>query len=176
MALVDAGMPCALCRSPIDDPMRDTFAMTMWGIDDDRFAMLDDGACHQACIDRWEHRDAFLVYYNRNCNDELYVDRNGHVSYRFDYAHWVVSASIMTFAILFCAPPLALLELKWHTPIARIIAFASPYLVLTGFILVCTTNWSLQTALTYGLIGWIAATLAALFLAVGAPTIRGNMR
>ena len=74
MALVDAGMPCALCRSPIDDPMRDTFAMTMWGIEDDRFAMLDDAACHQACIDQWEHRDAFLAYYNRNCRDELYVE------------------------------------------------------------------------------------------------------
>ena len=67
MALVDVGMPCALCRSPIDDPRCDTFATTYWGIDDDCFAVLDDAACHQACIDDWEHRDAFLDYYNRNC-------------------------------------------------------------------------------------------------------------
>ncbi len=176
MALVDAGMPCALCRTPIDDPMRDTFAMTMWGIDDDRFAVLDDAACHQACIDRWEHRDAFLNYYNRNCRDELYVDRHGHVSYRFDYAHWIGGAIIMTFAIIICCPSLALLELKWRTRFARIVAIVSPYLMLAGFIGFCTIQWSFRSAMSYGLIAWTVATLAALFLAVALPTLRQNMR
>ena len=176
MALVDAGMPCALCHAPIDDPIRDTFAMTMWGIEDNRFAMLDDAACHQACIDRWEHRDAFLAYYNRNCRDELYVDRNGHVSYRFDYAHWIGNATVMTLAILFCTPPLVLLEIKWRTPIARFIAFTSPYLILAGIVVLYAIKWSFLTALTCGLIGWTAVTLGALFLAVCAPTLRQNMR
>tara|TARA_R110002111_G_scaffold257689_1_gene326150 strand:+ start:264 stop:650 length:387 start_codon:yes stop_codon:yes gene_type:complete len=127
--------------------MRDTFAMTMWGIDDDRFAVLDDAACHQKCIDQWEKRDEFLRYYNRNCKDELYVDRNGHVSYRFDYVHWIGNAIVVTFAILVCCPSLALLELGWRTQFSRAIAFVLPYLLLAAFVAFCTIQWSFRSAL-----------------------------
>lgn len=82
MALLDTGMPCAICGEPIADPSHDIFAMTMWGIDDPRFALLDDATCHQTCIDQWSLRDEFIDYFNRNCRNTLYIDRYGHIADR----------------------------------------------------------------------------------------------
>ncbi len=171
MALVDAGMPCALCRTPIEDPMRDTFAMTMWGIDDERFVVLDDAACHQSCIDRWELRDEFLAYYNRNCRNELFINRFGHVSYRFDYWNWIAGAMVVTFAVVFCSPSLALLELQWRTRTARRAVFLAPYLLLAAFVVVCTFSWSLGVAIMYAAIAWIITTILALVIALRLPTL-----
>lgn len=82
MAMVWEGMPCALCRKPIPDPSRDTFAMTMHGFKDLRFVALDDSACHQRCIDQWELRDEFIAYFNQLYGNELFVNRRGHLVYR----------------------------------------------------------------------------------------------
>ena len=104
MALTYDGMPCSLCGEPIVDPSRDTFVMTMWGIDDLRFVQLDDSACHQTCIDSWKLRDCFIEYCNRNCKEELFVDRAGHLRYRFDYINWAMNAGVLTLGIMFCLP------------------------------------------------------------------------
>ncbi len=63
--------------------MRDTFAMTMWGIDDERFVALAM-PLSSVMYRPLELRDEFLAYYNRNCKNELFINRFGHVSYRFD--------------------------------------------------------------------------------------------
>lgn len=171
MALVDAGMPCALCRCPIDDPMRDTFAMTMWGIEDERFAILDDSACHQSCIDQWELRDEFVSYYNCNCKNELFVNRNGHVAYRFDYGNWLTEVILISFAVLFFSPSLAFLELPWRGRVTRTALFVAPYLLLAAFVLACTIKWSLGESLTYALVAWFVSTIVALLAAVFAPKL-----
>ncbi len=176
MALVDAGMPCALCGDPITDPMHDTFAMTMWGIDDLRFAPLDDAACHQACVDKWKLRDEFIDYFNRNHKNELYVDRHGHVAYRFDYVHWTFSALALTFGILICGPPLALLEAGWRTGVARFTAVVSPYAILAIAVVCCTIRWSLGAALLYGAMLWGLAIIVAFAFVVVWPTVQEKLR
>ena len=176
MALVDAGMPCALCGEPIIDPMHDTFAMTMWGIDDVRFAVLDDVACHQTCVDQWPLRDEFIDYYNCNCKDELYVDREGHVAYRFDYKHWLFNAIVLTFGILICGPPLALLEADWRTRIARVTAVVAPYAMLAIVFAFCTIRWSFGVALLYGAVLWALAIAVAFAVVIVWPTIQAKLR
>jgi len=175
VALVFTGMSCALCRKPIDDPMHDTFATTMWGMDDLRFAVLDDSACHQVCIDRWKLRDEFIEYYNRNCKNELYVDRKGHVAYRFDYANWISRALTFAFGVVFCLPSLALLELNFQTRTSRVGAFLLPYALLATLIAFCAIRWTFQLALLIGLISWATVTICAL-LAVVYPVIRERLR
>lgn len=169
MALVDAGKPCALCHSPIEDPMRDTFAMTMWGIEDARFAVLDDAACHQACIDRWELRDEFVHYYNLHCKNELFVNRNGHVTYRFDYWNWLAGAVVVSLAVLLCLPSLALLELHWRARTTRIVVFAFPYLMLAALVCVCTIKWSIGVSLRYAAVAWIISTIVTLLAVLVLP-------
>ena len=85
MALFNPGSPCPLCNAPITErQMNDgiLYASTYWGIADKTFAILDDAVVHQRCIDTWEHRDAFVRYYNQNCRDELWVTKSGSVCYR----------------------------------------------------------------------------------------------
>ena len=151
--------------------MRDTFAMTMWGIEDERFAILDDSACHQSCIDQWELRDEFVNYYNCNCKNELLVNRNGHVSYRFDYRNWLTEVILISFAVLFCSPSLALLEFSWPSRVTRIAVFVTPYLLLAAFVLVCTIKWSLGEAVTYALVAWFVSTIVALSAAILIPKL-----
>ncbi|QDV22237.1 hypothetical protein Q31a_05210 [Aureliella helgolandensis] len=176
MALVNAGMPCALCGESIADPMRDTFAMTKWGIDDLRFAVLDDAACHQSCVDQWDLRDEFIGFYNRNCKNELYVDRRGHVAYRFDYAHWFFNAMALTFGILICGPPLALLEADRHTRFSRVTAFITPYAILAMVVISCTIWWSFGVALLYGAMLWGLAICVAFAIVVVWPTVLDRLR
>ncbi len=176
MALVDVGMPCALCGEPIADPMHGTFAMTMWGIDDLRFFSLDDAACHQGCVDQWKLCDEFIAYFNRNCKNQLYVDRHGHVAYRFDYAHWMLSALTLAFGILICGPPLALLEAGWRTRLARFTAVVSPYAILAIVVASCTIRWSFGVALLYGAMLWGLAIIVAFAVVVVWPTVADRLR
>ena len=143
----------------------------MWGIEDERFAILDDSACHQSCIDQWELRDEFVNYYNCNCKNELLVNRNGHVSYRFDYRNWLTEVILISFAVLFCSPSLALLEFSWPSRVTRIAVFVTPYLLLAAFVLVCTIKWSLGEAVTYALVAWFVSTIVALSAAILIPKL-----
>ena len=176
MALVDAGMPCALCGEPIAAPMYETFALTMWAIDDLRFAALADAACHQECVDQWKLRDEFMAYFNRNCKNQLYVDRHGHVAYRFDYADWMLSALTLTFGILICGPPLALLEAGWRTRLARFTAVVSPFAILAIVVAYCTIQWSFGVAALCGATLWALAIGVAFAVVVIWPTVRGRLR
>lgn len=95
MALVHDGMICVLCNSPIQDIETDEFfATTYFGIEDPLYALLDDAAVHQKCIDTWKHRDEFVAYYNAHCCNELRVTRSGRVVYRRSILHklwWMLS-------------------------------------------------------------------------------------
>lgn len=176
MALVDAGMPCALCGEPIADPARDTFTLTMCGIEDLRFSILDDAACHQKCIDEWNLRDEFVDYYNRHCENELHVDCNGHVAYRSDRVHWTVSALTLSAAILLCGPALALLEVPWRTRMARASAIVAPFAICAVVIAYCTVRWSVGTALLYGTVLWALAIVLAFTVAIVWPAVQSKWR
>ena len=84
MALVEPGMLCSLCREPTDDPDRDTFATCAHAElhFHSQFALLNDAAVHQHCIDDWALRDDFIAHYNLTICDELLLDDRGHVRYR----------------------------------------------------------------------------------------------
>lgn len=83
MAMVGDGMPCAICRKPIHDVSPENiFATTFYGIDHPDFRVMDDSAAHRECMANWEHRDAFVAYWNSHCRNALVVDRNGYVVHR----------------------------------------------------------------------------------------------
>ena len=172
MALTYDGMPCSLCGKPINGASKNIFAMPMWGIEDPRFAHLDDRACHQFCIDSWKQRDAFIDYYNRELKDELVIDKNGHVAYRFDYFNSVLGGIAMLVGLTLCGPPLAILEIRWRSTYTRTLAFICPYVILLAVFAACDYTSSIATAAWVSGILWAAATLLALLAAVNIP---GNL-
>lgn len=174
MALTYDGMPCSLCGKPIDDASQNIFAMTMWGIEDLRFAHLDDNACHQSCIDNWKHRDAFIDFHNRELKDELYIDKHGHVAYRFDYFNSILGGIAMFIGLTLCGPPLALLEIRWRSTVARTIVFTCPYVILLAVFVACAYTSSIATAAWVGGVFWLSATVFAVVAAVYLPEIIPN--
>lgn len=174
MALTYDGMPCSLCGEPIVDPSRDTFCLTMWGIDDGRFMRLDDSACHQSCIDSWEHRDAFIEYYNHNCKDELVVDRAGHVRYRYEYAHWAMSAFVMTLGTVCFLPSLALLEFAPSNRFLRIVFCIAPFFLLGTLAWVLSDRLAITNLLVLATILWTVISAASGFIVARMPVHRAR--
>lgn len=83
MVLFDPGSPCPLCGSPItlDD---DCIAFTYIGSHDANIELLDDGVVHRKCLNKWEHRNAFVEVWNSEANGlgELEVTLKGEVQYK----------------------------------------------------------------------------------------------
>jgi hypothetical protein len=81
------GMPCAICGQPLRSD--DSIGFQYVGSRHPVVAALDDGSAHQACLDRWEHRDEFVRFWNEEVATTgfqfvtwfLRVDRRGHVRY-----------------------------------------------------------------------------------------------
>lgn len=147
--------------------------MTMWGIDDARFARLDDSACHQACIDDWIYRDDFLEYYNRCCKNELFINRAGHVDYRFDYVTWIMNAVVLTLGILFLLPSFALLEFSPRNLAVRVALFLTPLALLASFAWTFSASTSFPALLLYATILWLIASACSFAIVVNMP-IRGG--
>ncbi len=164
MAMVSEGMPCALCGEPIPDPTKDTFAMTMHGFKDRRFVVLDDSACHQRCIDQWELREEFIDYFNQLHGNELFVNRRGHVVYRYDYKNALFLLSIFAFGFTFLLPSIVFSELFVSSRM-RSLAFALPFIALTIGFTYCSLHWSYVVAAKVSIAAWALASVASCFMA-----------
>ena len=82
MALIDDRMLCKLCNKPlILESSPQLFVTTFIAIQDERFALLNDTAVHQECIDTWTLRDEFIAHINSNHLGSLAVVK-GHVVYK----------------------------------------------------------------------------------------------
>jgi hypothetical protein len=80
MALVDDGMPCAICGKPIDD-VSTCFTTTMVGLQLP-LSRLDDSAAHPECVDAWEHKTEFVEAYNARWKERQFeIDDAGHVKW-----------------------------------------------------------------------------------------------
>ena len=115
MALVADGMPCAICRKPIDSVSPgNVFATTFYGIDHREYRVIDDSAAHRDCVAKWVHRDGFVAYYNSHCCNELRVDRNGYVVYRRSWFQLITSRPVA-----YVAMPIILPVLGWSRVFGR---------------------------------------------------------
>lgn len=80
MALVDDGMPCAICGKPIDDGST-CFTTTMVGLAPP-LSRLDDSVAHPECVDAWEHKAEFVAAYNARWKERQFeIDDAGHVKW-----------------------------------------------------------------------------------------------
>lgn len=134
----------------------------MMGIDDSRFARLDDAACHQACIDHWELRDEFIAYFNRSFHEQLTIGRRGHVSFRFDYNGFAANTGLLLFGAFTLLPTIAILE---HLPDSRSsknVAFTIPFAMLGALIYILVANGGWNVAFAVGFASWIVVSLVSL--------------
>jgi hypothetical protein len=137
MALFVDGLCCPICGKPMYEDSDEIFGLTMWGIKDERFKILDDSCMHQACIDHWELRNEFLDYYNTNCCDELRINDEGRVYYERESDRLL---GVITFIpVVLILPMLILSELFGDNFIGKIVA-----LILT--IALAIVSASLATA------------------------------
>lgn len=164
MAMVWEGMPCAICRQPIPDPAKDTFAMTMHGFKDRRFARLDDSACHQRCIDQWDLRDEFIDYFNQDFGNKLFVNRGGHVVYRYDYKNALFLLSMFAFGFTFLLPSIVFSEL-FASSRMRSLAFSLPFIALIIGVTYCSFHWSYVAVAKVSIAAWALASVTACFVA-----------
>ena len=109
MAVFDDETLCALCRQPIASTQRDSwFSTSFYGINHPVFSVLDDATAHGACVANWEHRDAFVEYYNTHCANELRIDRKGNIRYRRSWLDLTTNT-----ALLYLVMPIFLPLLGW---------------------------------------------------------------
>lgn len=88
MSMVWEGMCCPLCNLPIDIDAKDFIAFPYVGLENTRYAALDDAAVHNICIKDWMKRDQFIRLFNEAMANSpnplpgrLEVIRNGEVSW-----------------------------------------------------------------------------------------------
>ena len=163
MALVNNGMPCAICGEPIEDVSKDIFALTFYGIRDRRFARLDDSACHQACIDNWHLRDEFISFYNKQCCNEIRIDRQGHVGYRFSWWESPFGEMLQLMFLFLIAPGLMLVRfLPDSDPVLwTVVGIVSSTLIVLAVVFVVWWGW---LGMLVALMGWASLDAAAIVI------------
>jgi hypothetical protein len=161
MALVYENMPCAICLQPIPDPNHDTFATTMWGIRDPRFIQLDDTACHQSCIDNWPMRDEFIDYYNHHCNDELRINRRGHVCYKFRLDDFLLTKILMPIVVFFLLPGIPLGELRPLSDRWQRFCAILPLVVLPALVAFCVASYGWGRGMWISMGVWISVLIVS---------------
>jgi hypothetical protein len=64
MALIYDGMPCAICKQPLDINHPRVATSHFIGDPSDPLWRFSDAAMHYECFQTWEHRHKFVAKYN----------------------------------------------------------------------------------------------------------------
>ncbi len=84
MALFDPESNCVLCGRELGDGSdRDFFSTTAHFklYIHPQFHVMNDTVVHQACIDRWELRESFVEFYDREIRSELVIENSRRLAY-----------------------------------------------------------------------------------------------
>ena len=156
MALVSDGMPCAICRKPIADVNPgNIFATTFYGIEHPLYRALDDSAVHKECIANWEHRDAFVAFYNSKCRNELRVDRHGHVVRRISLSDLLLKVSLAFPAYFVLVPIFGWSHLHRRTRTGAALASCLPIIVTAAITLLIARFFGRIPAVATALVTWL---------------------